>query len=165
MLEFVVSQSTDEEFIITVLSGGYEGVVVKVVDLKFNESGEIDFEIELPTNKVELFKDEVFKEEIAQIVGELVKKSVSAIYKTQEDMAILEESVATILKNHRVPYDHELLLLEQFMSKGFLLKLEEEEDKKKILAIDVKENKTYDLEEESDFEYVRRKVFQNIILH
>lgn len=165
MLEFVVSQSTDEEFIITVLSGGYEGVVVKVVDLKFNESGEIDFEIELPKNKAELFTDEVFKEEISEIVGELVKKSVSAIYKTQEDMALLEETVGKILKDHRVPYDRDILLIEQFMAKGFLLKLEREDEKEKFVAIDIKENKTFDLENDADFEYVRRKVFQNIILH
>lgn len=165
MLEYVVSQSTDEEFIVTILSGGYKGVVVKIVDLKFNQTGEMDFEIELPKNKVELFTDEVFKEEISQVVGEIVKKSIDAIYKTQEDIAFLEESVSKLLKKHNVIRNDETLLIEQFMAKGFLLKLEDEEDGRKILAIDVKENKPYNLEDDADFEYVRRKVFQNIILH
>lgn len=165
MLEYTVTQSTDEDFIVTIMSGNYKGVVVKVVDLKFSANGEMDFEIELPKNKTELFTDEEFKEEIGQIVGEIVKKSIDAIYQTQEDIAVLEEKVAEILQKHHIQRDSELLLIEQFMQKGFLLKLEKEEDKTQVIAIDVKENKPFDLEDEAEFEYVRRKVFQNIILN
>lgn len=165
MLEYTVAQSTDENFIVTIMSGNYKGVVVKIVDLKFNASGELDFEIELPKNKVELFSDEEFKEEISQIVGEIIKKSVDAIYQTQQDMALMEEKVAEILKEHRIPYESDLLLIEQFMQKGFLLKLEQEEDVTRVVAVDIKENKIFNLEDESELEYVRRKVFQNIILN
>lgn len=165
MLEYVVSQTTGDDFIVTLLSGDYKGVAIKIVDLKFDSSGELDFEIELPKNKTDLFTDEVFKEEIGLIVGEIVKKSIDAMYKTQEDIAILEESVNEILKKHNVKRNEELLLIEQFMEKGFLLKLDKLDDGNKLLAVDVKENKFYDLEDESDFEFVRKRVFQNIILN
>lgn len=165
MLEYVVSQTTGDDFIITLMSGDYKGVAVKVVDLKFDESGELDFEIELPKNKAELFTDEAFKEEVGLIVGEIVKKSIDAMYKTQEDIATLEESVGEILKKHNVKRDEDTLLIEQFMAKGFLLKLDKVDNNDKIVAVDVKENKFYDLENETDFEFVRKRVFQNIILN
>ena len=91
MLEYVVSQTTGDDFIVTLLSGDYKGVAIKIVDLKFDSSGELDFEIELPKNKTDLFTDEVFKEEIGLIVGEIVKKSIDAMYKTQEDIARFRE--------------------------------------------------------------------------
>lgn len=165
MMEYVVSQSTDDAFIVTILNGDYKGVVVKIIDLQFDETGELTFDIELPTNKTELFTDDVFKEEIGKVVGEIVKKSIDALYKTQEDIAKIEEHVGEILKKHGVSIDEDILLIEKFMSKGFLLKIEAEDNNDKYIAVDIKENRFYDLENDNDFNVVRRKVFQNIILN
>lgn len=165
MLDYVVSQTTGDDFIVTITSDEFKGTVVKIVDLKFDASGELDFEIELPSNKTDLFENNTFKEEIGLIVGDIVKKSIDAIYKTQEDISILEEEVSKILQEHNIHKDDETLLIEQFMEKGFLLKLEKEDDEMKIMAIDVKENKFYNLKDETDFQFVRKRVFQNIILN
>lgn len=164
MLKYVVSQSDGENFIITVMEDGeYKGVAVKIVDLKFDETGTMDFEIELPKNKVELFKDDKFKEEISDIVGDIVKKSVDAVWKSQKELSDLEENVGKVLQNHNIKRDESKLLVEQFMEKGYLLKVDGEGESQKYVAIDIKENKVYDLSNEDEFELVRQKVFPNII--
>ena len=74
MLQYVVSQSDNDNFIITIMEGEFKGTAVKIVNLKMAEDGTMDFEIELPKNKTELFENETFKEEISEMVGDIVKK-------------------------------------------------------------------------------------------
>lgn len=165
MLQYVVSQSDNDNFIITIMEGEYKSTAVKIVDLEMDESGELNFEIELPSNKAELFNDESFKNEISLIVGDVVKKSINALYKTQEDLVKIEENVSKILKEHNVERDENILLIEIFMQKGFLLKLDSEGEEEKYVAIDIHTNEVFDLSKEEDFEKVRQKVFSKIILN
>ena len=167
MLKYVVTQSEGDDFIITVLEEGkYKGVAVKITDLKFDENGYIDFEIELPTTHTDLFKDDDFREQVGEMVGDVVKKSVEKIWETQNELKSIEENVGKLLDSKNVKRRDDRLLVEQFMEKGFLLKSETADDgSKKYVAIDVKENKVYSLEEDSDFEVVRKAVFSNIILN
>jgi hypothetical protein len=164
-MEYILSQLTDtDDFIITITAGEYMGTAVKITDLKYNADG-FDFEIELPKNKSHLFEDEKFKDEISMTVGDIVRKSIENIWTTQEKMIDMEESVRELLDTKMVVYDKEKLLLEQFMEKGYLLKTEELDDCIKYIAINVKDNKKYDLNVASDFEVIRREVFTNIILN
>jgi len=165
MLQYVVSQSDNDNFIITIMEGEYKGVAIKIVDLEMDETGEMNFEMELPSNKAELFKDETFKNEISVIVGDVVKKSINALYKTQEELVKIEENVSKILKEHNVERDENTLLIEIFMEKGFLLKMETEGEEEKYVAIDIHTNEVFDLSKEEDFEKVRQKVFSKIILN
>ena len=94
MLKYSVSQSTGDNFLVTILEDSdYKGVIVNIVDLKFQADGTLDFEIELPKNKTDLFNDEKFKDEISIIVGDVVKKSIEELYKTQENITKLEETI------------------------------------------------------------------------
>lgn len=167
MLKYVVTQSEGDDFIITILEEGqYKGVAVKITDLKFDENGYIDFEIELPTTHTELFKDDAFRDQVGEMVGDVVKKSVEKIWETQNELKSIEENVGKLLDSKNVKRRDDRLLVEQFMEKGFLLKSETADDgSKKYVAIDVKANKVYSLEEDSDFEVVRKAVFSNIILN
>ena len=167
MMKYVVTQSDGDNFIITVLEEGkYKGVAVKIVDLKFDEKGFIDFEMELPTTRTELFTDDEFKEAVGEMVGDVVKKSVEKVWETQQELADIEETVGKMLDDKKVNRSKDRLLVEQFMEKGFLLKSEKVDDgTKKYIAIDVKNNKSYNLEEENDFDIVRRAVFCDIIVN
>lgn len=167
MMKYVVTQSDGDNFIITVLEEGkYKGVAVKIVDLKFDEKGFIDFEMELPQARTELFTDDDFKEAVGEMVGDVVKKSVQKIWETQQDLTDIETTVGKMLDDKNVTRSNDRLLVEQFMEKGFLLKSEKTDDgKKKYVAIDVKNNKSYSLEEETDFDIVRRAVFSDIIVN
>lgn len=167
MMKYVVTQSDGDNFIITVLEEGkYKGVAVKIVDLKFDEKGFIDFEMELPQARTELFTDDDFKESVGEMVGDVVKKSVEKIWETQQDLTDIETNVGKMLDDKNVTRSNDRLLVEQFMEKGFLLKSEKTDDgKKKYVAIDVKNNKSYSLEEETDFDIVRRAVFSDIIVN
>lgn len=167
MMKYVVTQSDNDNFIITVLEEGkYKGVAVKIVDLKFDEKGFIDFEMELPTTRTELFTDDEFKEAVGEMVGDVVKKSVESVWATQDELTDIETTVGKMLDEKKVNRSKDRLLVEQFMEKGFLLKRDKTDDnKKKFVAIDVKNNKSYDLEEENDFDIVRRAVFCDIIVN
>lgn len=167
MMEYVVTQSDGDNFIITVLEQGkYKGVAVKIVDLKFDEKGYIDFEMELPSTRTELFTDEEFKEQIGEMVGDVVKKSVERIWETQNELALIEEKVGKMLDDKNVKRNSDKLLVEQFMEKGFLLKTETADNgEKHFVAIDVKQNKSYNLELDSDFDIVRKSVFSDIIVN
>lgn len=165
MLQYVVSQSDNENFIITIMEGDYKGVAVKIVNLQMEETGELNFEIELPSNKTELFNDKTFEDEIGIIVGDVVKKSINAIYETQEDLTKIEEFVGKIIKDKNINRDESKLLIETFMEKGYLLKINKEEDGDKFVAIDIHTNETFNLENNDDFEKVRQKVFPTIILN
>ena len=167
MMKYAVTQSDGDNFIITILEDGkYKGIAVKITDLKFDEKGFIDFEIELPTNHTDLFEDEDFRDQVGEMVGDVVKKSVEQIWNTQEELKNIEESVGKLLDEKNVNRSKDRLLVEQFMEKGFLLKSEKADDgSKKYIAIDVKNNKVYSLEEPNDFDTVRRAVFSDIILN
>ena len=166
MYKYSVSQSTGDDFLVTILEDNdYKGVIVKIVDLKFGEDGTLDFEMEVPKNKVELFEDEKFKEEIGIIVGDVFKRSVEGIYKTQQQVTQLEEYVGNKLKEKNIEYEKDKLLIEQFMAKGFLLKLDKTENNEdKYVAIDIKTNIPYDLGSETDFEKVTSVVFRKDII-
>lgn len=166
-MKYVVTQSDDDNFIITILEEGkYKGIAVKVVDLKFDEKGYIDFEMELPTTRTELFEDDAFKEAVGEMVGDVVKKSVEAMYATQAEVTLIETKVGEILDKKNVKRNSDRLLVEQFMEKGFLLKTETADNgNKQFIAIDVKNNKTYNLEQDDDFDVVRRAVFSDIIVN
>lgn len=165
MLQYVVSQSDKDNFIITIMEGDYKGVAVKIVNLQMEETGELDFEIELPSNKTELFKDKTFEDEISMIVGDVVKKSINAIYNTQDELIKIEETVGKIINDKNVRRDESKLLIETFMEKGYLLKINKEEDGDKFVAIDIHTNETFNLENDDDFEKIRQKVFPNIVLN
>lgn len=167
MIKYVVTQSDGDNFIITVLEEGkYKGVAVKIVDLKFDEKGFIDFEMELPTTRTELFTDDEFKESVGEMVGDVVKKSVEKVWETQEELKDIEETVGKMLDDKKVNRSKDRLLVEQFMEKGFLLKSEKVDNgTKKYIAIDVKNTKSYNLEEENDFDIIRRAVFCDIIVN
>ena len=166
MLQYVVSQSDNDNFIITIMEGEYKGTAVKIVNLKMAEDGTMDFEIELPKNKTELFENETFKEEISEMVGDVVKKSIEAVYKSQAELSEIETEVGKILDENNVKRDENKLLIETFMSKGLLLKIEEDDDKKHhYVAIDIKTNQVYDLSSKEEFETVRQRVYPNIILN
>ena len=128
MLQYVVSQSDKDNFIITLMEGDYKGTAVKIVNLKMAEDGTMDFEIELPKNKTELFTNDAFKEEISEVVGDVIKKSIEAVYKSQEELSEIETEVGKILEENNVKRDENKLLIETFMSKGYLLKIEEDDD-------------------------------------
>jgi len=166
MLQYVVSQSDGDNFIITVMDGEQKGTAVRITNLQMQEDGTMDFEMELPSNKTELFKDEKFREEISEIVGDIIKKSIEAVYKTQEELSEIETEVSKILKEHNVNRDENKLLIETFMEKGYLLKIEEDDTKAHhYVAIDIKDNTVYNLAIKDEFEKVRQKVFPNIILN
>ena len=167
MMKYVVTQSDGDNFIITIIEDGkYKGVAVKIVDLKFDEKGFIDFEMEVPSTKTELFTDDEFKEIVGEMVGDVVKKSVEKMWETQEELKAIEESVGKMLDDKNVKRNSDRLLVEQFMEKGFLLKSEKADDgSRKFVAIDVKNNKSYNLEVEGDFDIVRRAVFSDIIVN
>lgn len=167
MMKYVVTQSDGDNFIITILEEGkYKGVAVKIVDLKFDEKGFIDFEMELPQTRTDLFTDDDFKDAVGEMVGDVVKKSVEKIWETQEELKAIEETVGKMLDDKNVKRNSDRLLVEQFMEKGFLLKSEKVDDgSRKFIAIDVKNNKSYNLEEEGDFDIVRRAVFSDIIVN
>lgn len=165
MMEYILSQMTDsDDFIITIYSGLYKGTAVKITDLRYNEDG-FDFEIELPKTKTHLFEDETFKDEISKIVGDVVKKSIENIWTTQEKVITMEDEVKKLLDVKMVSYDADKLLIEQFMEKGYLLKMEELDDCVKYIAVNIKDGKKLDLNVPSDFEIIRRDVFTNIILN
>lgn len=154
------------DFIITVLEEGkYLGTPVKIVNLHFSETDEKhepEFEIELPKNKTELFKDNEFLDMISEMVGELISKSTDALLKSQTELMEIEVKVGDLLKKNNVKYDENKLLVEQFMAKDFILHKDKEKDV--YLATDVKTNESFDLSNPEQFELVRQKVFPNIIL-
>ena len=168
MLKYSVSQSTGDNFLITILEDGdYKGVIVNIVDLKFQADGTLDFEIELPKNKVELFNDEKFKDEVSIIVGDVVKKSIEELYKTQENITKLEETVGKKLDDLGIKRKDDRLLIEQFMAGGFLLKIDKtDEGADKIIAVDIKNNMQYDMDNDTDFQKVATTVFKpDIVLN
>ena len=167
MMQYVVTQSDNDNFIITVLEEGkYKGVAVKIVDLKFDEKGYIDFEMELPSTRTELFTDEEFKESVGEMVGDVVKKSVEKMWETQNELALIEQKVGEMLDKKNVKRNSDRLLVEQFMEKGFLLKTETADNgNKEFVAINIKENKSYNLGLDEDFDIVRRAVFSDIIVN
>ena len=167
MMKYVVSQSDGDNFIITILEEGkYKGIAVKITDLKFDEKGFIDFEIELPTTHTDLFEDEDFREKVGEMVGDVVKKSIEQIWNTQEELKNIEETVGKLLDEKNVKRNSDRLLVEQFMEKGFLLKTETADNgNKEFVAINIKENKSYNLGLDEDFDIVRRAVFSDIIVN
>lgn len=166
MLKYSVSQSSGDNFLVTILEEGkYKGVICNIVDLKFEQDGTLDFEIELPKNKVELFEDEEFKEEISVIVGDVFKKAVEGIYNTQDQMTKIEEHITKKLEENNIQKNNDRMIIEQFMEKGFLLKIDKTEDgKEKYVAVDIKTNIPYDMDAEPDFEKVTSVVFRKDIV-
>lgn len=167
MLKYSVSQSTNDNFLITILEDGdYKGVIVNIVDLKFNESGELDFEIELPKNKVELFNDEKFKDEVSLIVGDVVKKSVEEVWKTREAIEKIEETIDKKLEEYQIKREKNKLIVEQFMEKGYLLRIDNSGETERIMAVDIKNNIQYDMSLEADLRKLANEVYKsNIILN
>ena len=163
MLEYTVNYTNEEDLIITILEGKYKSVVAKIVDLKIDESGHPTFELELPSTKTDLFNDEVFINEIQMIVGDVLKKSIDFLWNTQEELIEINNKMCDLLMNKNVLLSDEQTELERCMTKGVLLKLDE--TKEKVIAIDMSENKEYDLSNDGDFEYIRRKVYTNINLN
>jgi hypothetical protein len=162
MLEYSVSQTPDEQFVITLLEGSYKGVVVKIVDLAIEEDGFPSFEMELPSSKTELFKDDDFINEVQLIVGDILKKSIDFIWNTQEDLIQIETRTQEILKNKRIPYDlGDSTIVEKSMLNGYVLVLKGDT----VVANKMSDNSELDLSNDSDVETFRRNVLSSIILN
>jgi hypothetical protein len=162
MLEYSVSQTPDEQFVITLLEGVYKGVVVKIVDLAIEEDGFPSFEMELPSSKTELFKDDDFINEVQLIVGDILKKSIDFIWNTQEDLIQIETRTREILKNKRIPYDlGDSTIVEKSMLNGYVLVLKGDT----VVANKMSDNSELDLSNDSDIETFRRNVLSSIILN
>lgn len=162
MIEYSVSQSNDD-LIVTILEGNYKSVVSKIVDLKFDNDGTPSFELELPTTKTELFNDEQFIKEIQNIVGDVLKKSIDFMWNSQEELITINDKMCDLLINKKISVSKDYTEIERCMTKGFLLKLDE--NKENVIAIDMKENKEYYLSNEDDFNYIRKMVYTNIELN
>lgn len=162
MLEYSVSQTPDEQFVITLLEGSYKGVVVKIVDLAIEEDGFPSFEMELPSSKTELFKDNDFINEVQLIVGDILKKSIDFIWNTQEDLIQIETRTREILKNKRISYDlGDSTIVEKSMMNGYVLVLKGDT----VVANKMSDNSELDLSNDSDIETFRRNVLSSIILN
>lgn len=161
MLEYNVTQTQDENLLITIIDTKYKGVVAKVVDLKFEENGEPTFELELPSTKTHLFDDEDFINNIQEIVGDIIRKSVDFIWNTQEELIEINEQMLELLKLKNISVSTDITEIERMMLKGFLLRKEDNN----LYAVDMSENKEYDLANDDDFEFIRQKIYSNIILN
>lgn len=162
MIEYNVSQS-DEDLIVTILEGDYKYVVAKVVDLQFDKDGQPSFELELPSTKTHLFTDEKFTNTVQEIVGDILKKSVDFLWNSQNELMEINDKMCELLEKNNVPLTEDYTELERCLAKGFILKLDESQES--VIAVDMKENKEYNLSNETDFQYIRKKVYTNIELN
>lgn len=145
-----------EDFIITVLEeGDYYGIPVKITGLKFDETGSVEFEIELPEKAKELFNDDKFKDLIERMVGDSVQKATSSLFNAQKDLMEIEEKVSKILKDKNVKYDENKAMIEIFAEKQYLLTKDED----KIIAINLKTGEKYDIEDDESFNKLRKIIF------
>ena len=82
--KYIATEKETNSFIIEI--EGFEGVYVKIEDIKFDEeTNEPTFQIQLPEDKTEYFKNDAFIEAVQDAVGSQILWST---YRSEETMDV-----------------------------------------------------------------------------
>ena len=145
------SEEDTNSFVIEI--EGYEGVYVKIEDLKFDEeTNEPTFQIQLPVGKTEYFQNEQFIEAVQDAVGDVIVTATRATWNeaTMKALEMLEEKVVKVFAPYNVKPDEGKSFIQMFGEKGYIVSMDE---KDRLLAMNVENKKTYyfDMPEQLSF--------------
>jgi len=145
------SEEDKNSFVIEI--EGYEGVYVKIEDLKFDEqTNEPTFQIQLPVGKTDYFNDEKFIEAVQEAVGDVIVTATRATWDeaTMKALGMLEERVVKAFEPYGFKPDEGKSFIQMFGEKGYIVSLD---DNDRLLAMNVENKKTYyfDMTEQLSF--------------
>lgn len=149
--KYISKDNETNSFIIEI--EGYEGVYVKIEDIRFDETtGEPTFEIQLPEGKTEYFKNDAFIEAVQDVVGDVIVQATRATWNESmaNAMLMLEERVTKAYEPYGFKPDEGKSFIEMFGEKGYVISLDEND---RLLAMKVENGKTYyfDMTEQLSF--------------
>ena len=149
--KYVSRDNEGSSFIIEI--EGYEGVYVKIEDIRFDEkTGEPTFEIQLPEGKTEYFKNEAFIDAVQDAVGDVIVKATRATWDASmaQALSMLEERVMKAYEPYGFKPEEGKTFIEMFGEKGYVISLD---DNDRLLAMKVENGKTYyfDMTEQLSF--------------
>ena len=75
----------------------YKGVIAKAGHIQYNQSNELEFDMELPEGKESYYDDEYFIEQIQNAVFDIVAKAVNS-YWNEAERAILTDLESKVKK-------------------------------------------------------------------
>ena len=139
--KYIAKDNETNSFIIEI--EGYEGVYVKIEDIRFDEkTNEPTFEIQLPEGKTEYFQNEEFIESVQDAVGDVIVQATRATWNESMMGALqmLEERVIKAYEPYGFKPDEDKSFIQMFGEKGYVNSLDEND---RLLAMKVENGKTY----------------------
>lgn len=149
--KYIATEKETNSFIIEI--EGFEGVYVKIEDIKFDEeTNEPTFQIQLPEDKTEYFKNDAFIEAVQDAVGDVIVKATRATWDeaTAKALSMLEERVQKVYEPYGFKPDEGKSFIQMFGEKGYVVSVDDED---KLIAVNVENKKTYyfDMKEQLSF--------------
>lgn len=154
----------DKDTIIIVLDDEkYSKVVAKIGHIVMNDNNQVEFDMELPENQKEYYEDENFTNNISLAVGDIVRKAVGKVWSenTQEILNMLENKTLQYFSKYNfVPKDGETFI-SLFGKKGYVITEDEEQ---KLVAINIKNNKTYYFDDAKQLGFLKKVITESSII-
>ena len=149
--KYISTEKETNSFVIEI--EGFEGVYVKIEDIKFDEeTNEPTFQIQLPEDKTEYFKNDAFIEAVQDAVGDVIVKATRATWDeaTMKALTMLEERVQKVYEPYGFKPEEGKSFIQMFGEKGYVISVDDED---KLIAVNVENKKTYyfDMKEQLSF--------------
>ena len=134
----------------------YKGVIAKAGHIQYNQSNELEFDMELPEGKESYYDDEYFIEQIQNAVFDIVAKAVNS-YWNEAERAILTDRDAKVKKaisQYNIKLEEGKSFIEMFGEKGYVI-TEDENDNDRLMAVNPTNEETYYFDVKDDLSYLR----------
>lgn len=141
----------------------YKEVIAKVGHIEINDDGEIEFDMELPAGQEQYYDDDEFCNFIQLTVGDIVSQSVNTFWNNaeREILTDLESKVSKVMLPYNIKLPENKSYIEMFGDKGFVIS---EDDDNRLLAIKPTTEEIYRFDEEDDFAFLRKEVFDSMLI-
>lgn len=154
--KYIATDEKSNTFIIELED--YKGVYVKVEDLKFDEeTNEPTFQIQLPEDKVEYFKNDEFIEAVQDAVGDVIVQATRATWDeaTMKAISMLEERVQKAYEPYGWKPDEGKSFIQMFGEKGYLISID---DNDRLLATNIENKKTYYFDMNEQLSFLKKEI-------
>lgn len=134
----------------------YKGVIAKAGHIQYNQSNELEFDMELPEGKESYYDDEYFIEQIQNAVFDIVAKAVNSYWNEAEQAILtdLESKVKKAMSQYNIKLEEGKSFIEMFGEKGYVI-TEDENDNDRLMAVNPTNEETYYFDVKDDLSYLR----------
>lgn len=141
----------------------FRDVIAKVGHIEWNDKGEVEFDMEVPSGKESFYDNEEFCINIQNAVGDIVAKSVNTFWNDAEKAILndLDSKINEVMSSYNITLPEGKSYIEVFAEKGYVIS---EDDNNKLIAIKPITEEIYHFDNPDDLSFLKREITGSLLI-